>query len=550
MNRDFKLHDGLFGFACLAGAFLCLWFFQIDLNRTLSRMNEEPLGTITWKYKAAQRRFIDRVLWDRLQRDSPVYSGDLIRTADLSQATVSYFRGGIIDLEENSIVQIFEENNIPRIELSEGSIRVSAKGGGLIFSAGGNVVALKDGDAAEIRPGANSPDIQTKQIIPPSVDHIPAPVLITPAEGHSYNGELPQLRFRWTSFDFANSQSEEAAFYLLEVADNEDMNNPQFRIQTRTPSVLSSQLGKGRWYWRVTPAYGSSQEWGNPSPISFFVIEQNPALTETPAAAINIAARPAQREISVVTRGAALRTIFPPDNYTAAESLLADLRFTWRGGARGNRFQVSADAEFSHMVIDTQVSGEMTQAGRLEAGTWYWRVIAGDLLSPARRLVVVPALPPPVLLDSGESGIIVVPVVAAAPVRVQTPAPPQRDPNYLGPVSGLSPVDNFVYDAETLRGVSSIIFSWGAAEGAAGYTFTLFREDGSQVLREKVSQNSFVLPDRSVLSRGNFIWQIEAERPGENGSTIGGNPIRQRFTVDIPEVRRNQQLQDIGTYGN
>jgi hypothetical protein len=445
-----KIFDVLFSIICLAGAFLCLWFFWADLNRSVSRMNEEALGTITWKHRAAQRRFIDRILWDRLQRGSPVYSGDLIRTAELSETTVSFFSGGTIALEENSIVQIFLENDIPRIELSGGNITVSAQGSELTFSAGGKLVTIQDGDAAELRSGINGsetpPDIETKQIVPVSVEHIPAPIPLTPAEGQvfSYNKELPQLRFRW-AVPTAADQSEEAAFYLLEASDNQNMNNPQLRIQTQVPAILSAQLGSGRWYWRITPAYGNGRQWGNPSQLASFVIEQNPALVETAAPAVNIAAA---------------------------------------------------------------VKPETPQAPR----------------------IVAPVTP------------TAAPVAAAVPVTPATPAeaPPEAP-------RATFPPDNYVYNAERLQGISAITFRWDPLDGAAAYNFTLSGVNGARILGQRVSDTSFALSDLSVLSRGSFIWQVEAlDRSG----TRLGTAARSRFTVDLPEIQRTQ-LQDLGTmYGN
>jgi hypothetical protein len=617
-------------------------------------MNEEPLGSITWKYKAAQRRFIDRVLWDRLQRGSPVYNGDLIRTAELSEATVAFFRGGFVDLEENSIVQIFEENAIPRLELKEGSVTVNAQGSDLVFSSGGNVVTVQDGDAAELHTGVDGPDIETIQAAPVVIEQIPPPVPVTPAEGQvfSYNKELPKLRFRW-SVPASTDKSTEAAFYLLEASDNQNMNNPQLRMQTRTTSVLYSQLGPGRWYWRITPAYGNGQQFGDPSPIASFVIEQNAAIVEIPPVAINIAAvRPsqslqssqsvsstqstqsaqstqpaqstqtAQSGTSAVTQDNGLRPIFPPDNYTVAESLLVDLRFTWRGGARGNRFQISANTEFTNPVVNTQVSGEMTQVRRLEAGTWYWRVYSStSAASQTRRLVVAPALAAPVPLagEGGAGGVMVVapgqrgvfrwqPVEGAdyyqfrlfseadgklvysdsqlkdtalsismdqysegkyrwvvqaftnqgadtsrrnglsGETRFELAKSAAAQPQVQSQGGGQTlPPNNYVYNAERLQGISAITFRWDTVDGAATYNFTLSRENGAQIISQRVSGNIFALSDLSVLSRGSFVWQVEAL---DGSGTRLGNAVRNRFTVDLAEIQRTQ-IQDLDTmYGN
>ena len=73
---------------CLFGAGTSYYLFHTNFFRALSKLDEEPIATITFKYRTAQRKFLDRVVWDRLRQNSPVYNGDIIHTAELSEATV------------------------------------------------------------------------------------------------------------------------------------------------------------------------------------------------------------------------------------------------------------------------------------------------------------------------------------------------------------------------------------------------------------------------------------------------------------------------------
>ena len=121
---------------CAAGFLLCIFFFWRDLNASLYRLGEQPVGTITFRYNAAQRRFIDRVIWDRLRNDSPVFNGDIIRTAALSEATITFAFGDIIDLSANTLIQIFVDDGRSRIDFSGGGISVNtyATAGMVIYS--------------------------------------------------------------------------------------------------------------------------------------------------------------------------------------------------------------------------------------------------------------------------------------------------------------------------------------------------------------------------------------------------------------------------------
>ena len=68
--------------------FFSSYLFVQSLNRTFSRSDKTPVATVTFKYKAVQRRFLDRAVWDRPQQHSPVYNGDTIRTAPSAEATI------------------------------------------------------------------------------------------------------------------------------------------------------------------------------------------------------------------------------------------------------------------------------------------------------------------------------------------------------------------------------------------------------------------------------------------------------------------------------
>jgi hypothetical protein len=147
-NKKTKLSRNgiLFYVFCVAGILFSLNLFRLDLYKTLTRQAEEPIGTITFKYKAAQRRFSDRVLWDRLQKESPVYNGDFIRTAELSEATVT-FQGGraVVNLPENSLIQLHDDSGGIRVDINEGEIDASSEDSAMVLVSGDNLVTVETG---------------------------------------------------------------------------------------------------------------------------------------------------------------------------------------------------------------------------------------------------------------------------------------------------------------------------------------------------------------------------------------------------------------------
>ena len=110
MRRDtdygaFRLRDLFVIILCLSTAVFGLYLFRLDLFQTISSRNIKPVGTITIKENIVQRRPMDRLLWDRVVVESPVYLGDLIRVAEISSATLN-IDNNHLDLNDNTLIRI------------------------------------------------------------------------------------------------------------------------------------------------------------------------------------------------------------------------------------------------------------------------------------------------------------------------------------------------------------------------------------------------------------------------------------------------------------
>ena len=151
-----KQNDNLFKyfvitiFICLIGAFISSALFYKGFFRALTKLNEEPIATITFKYKTAQRKFLERVVWDRLRQNSPVYNGDTIHTENLAEATVYFIDGNVMNLSENTMAQVFlSEDQLLTAELTDGYATVDAgeAGAGVVLVADGMEVVLEAGSS-------------------------------------------------------------------------------------------------------------------------------------------------------------------------------------------------------------------------------------------------------------------------------------------------------------------------------------------------------------------------------------------------------------------
>ena len=137
-------------FMCIVGASINSYLFYNNFFRALTKLNEKPIATITFKYKTAQRKFLERVVWDRLRQGSPVYNGDTIHTANLSEATVWFSDGNVMELAENTMAQVFlTEDKSLTAELLDGyaTVDASESSGGMTLSSNGVRVSLETGSS-------------------------------------------------------------------------------------------------------------------------------------------------------------------------------------------------------------------------------------------------------------------------------------------------------------------------------------------------------------------------------------------------------------------
>ena len=499
---------------CLAGMSACLWLFRQDLYRTLSRLNVKPVGTVVLKRRIVQRRFENRLLWDRLQKTAVVYSGDFIRTEERSGAVITLTgNDAVTELGENTIVQIglVKGTGGSRIELLGGNISLSAGLGETVLAAGKNTLTLTAGSAVSAASGdggftfrvdegstvftgsegtANTfhagesfvPDTLTGS--GPAVnadsayDGIPEgpgfagaedasagrPRLIVPADGEILpHGDLPEISFRWAADD-------DIGLYILEVADNPAMENVAVKMRVSGKRIAVSRPEEGRWYWRVTPVYAGS------------------------AAALPAATA----------------------SFSIGEAVVQPV--------------VEAEPSPDPGAGQSAVQNIVVQPAVVEQ--------AAEVTQPVPQ----PAVAEQSFIDAQPAA-----VEQAAEVTRPVPQAP------LPPPGGERPENGFVLGPAWLRTNRTITFSWNSVPGAAGYVFSLYREtdDGRQHIDTvEVRTVNYTFDKFSLLERGGFVWTVQALRKADDGAVEPGETTENRFTVDIPELKRYELPKTGNLYGN
>jgi hypothetical protein len=455
---------------CLAGAAAALYLFWRDLNLTLARFQDEPLGTVIRKQNTAQRRFEDRTLWDRLRRQSPVYSGDYIRTAELSEAAVLLTGGDLVEIGELTLIRIVETPEGPALELNRGAIQAGAGSGGLTVTAAGASLRAEAGSLFSVSAGEGAPEAavmagsvlfqgeeETRTLGQgEAVSGSPArAVVLSPRPGAVFLNtsdkplSLPFVRNRQ---GFASREA-----LRLEVAGDRAFTNVLLGYESFEQS-LSVELENGVYYWRAYPAGQSSPSEGVVSGKLSIIDARPPELIS-----------PAEGEEFGFT------------------TLRPGLRFLWTScdGAGSYHIEVSQNPDMTNPLYQRHIQdsggalSSIVHSG-FETGTWYWRVR--------------PEYP------RGYEGTA--PVSRTGSFRIR------RRESLAAPVPYVPAREGGFYREDKKE---EAYFSWKQEKDAASYTFLLSQSEdlGDPLIKQKVEDNYFAYDLKNgSLAPGRYYWGV------------------------------------------
>ena len=269
----------LFSLFCLAGAAFSLWLFWTDINQILYKQNEQSVGEIVYKHNNVQRRFGSRLAWNLIPIGSPLYNGDLLRTANLSDAGITFISGDSMDLSENTFIVVHydEETGRVMIELIEGRINLNSLSGNTSVLAGGREVRPMPGtyiiidgfgDRAGFQALRGNAFIGDYELVPgyyintgpEGISVLPeAFFVLHPLPNYVHNVNEGSLRFMWENKHITDQEhirielSPNRSFSVIEhTIDQYDNNNSHADIA----------LAPGAWWWRM---YQVRRDTGEPA---------------------------------------------------------------------------------------------------------------------------------------------------------------------------------------------------------------------------------------------------------------------------------------------
>ncbi len=474
MNRNTRsrIEDVLVVLFCLSGTLFSIQSFIHDLNASLVRIDDTPVAAITFKYRTAQRRIVDRVLWDRLRQESPIYNGDTIRTADRSEATVHFPDGTSVELTGNTMVQVMVRDTGEReISLSSGTLVLSGgsgeqnttlkSGATQLRVAAGSSLAVTGGEGNTARltvmhgqvETASGDLVNTGQSALVSGDRVSSRSTVRVTEPRplarylSHRGEAVAVPFVW--------ETDDSAGRVLEVSGTAGFERLHATLER--PDGAGIPLAVGQWFWRIRSADGTVDAGGSlrihnaPNPVAV-----------APAAEYSYRFR---------TRRPAVRFVWTANEFASLWVLT-----------------VADNPELRDPVISQRCVTPSAIISSLGAGRWYWQV--------------VPWYPVNDTGFSGPSAVSRFDIVHGGdllPPALQYPSP-----------------DTLVNTAEA-RGIR---FSWRDSSDAANYRIVIADNPDLRqpVIDRTVTENTWLMdtPERN-LSDGRWYWSV-------NQTDFEGNP--------------------------
>jgi len=568
-------------------AVLCVDMFRNDLMQTISLQNVEPVGTVIIRKNIVQRRISSRVLWDRLSAESPVYIGDLIRVAEVSEATL-YIGESALDLEENTLIRISlsEDGEGIQVSISEGKFSFSSGAGSQsitldingsqVKTSPGSVLnaILKENGATSIQVNEGTVKFVDERGLERELDagvqvsmdfagretRERAVVVTQPAPNSRFLNSAREpftVNFAWNRINL-----ESADMLRLDISPYKDFSAVSVRINNLN-NQAQARLESGVWYWRVCI---------EDTPLSSGV------LTIADAGAVEL-------------KSPAANSVF---RYSSDYPVLT-YQWTELEEASSYIFEVSSASNFLNPSVYKRTESASVTDSSLGSGLWYWRVMpvfpviyngsavfsktgffsieqtTAQVIEAANEVSFsqwltneAPSSRPPAAVPQEIAAAVMPPAPAAAVTPVPpAPAEPQRAPPVpaqppapalLPAAQNLRPARGVSYGFNDLQSSRNIVFRWAAVREANAYIFTLFQQTTAgrqQIVRATVSNGtSYTLSDLSLLDRGTFTWQVEAV--GMTGGAIQrrGRTAENTFVIDFP-TPRPVQIEDTGIlYGN
>ena len=352
---------------CLSTAGFFAYLFWQDLNSFTVRGDKVEIGTISFKHNVAQRKFDDRVVWERIATGTKLYYGDTIRTADLAEAVLMLSDGTVIDLGENTMIKVdLNANGGVELSISGGDIQIDSTtarsgialklddGSRVNVGAGSSLAAksdsetgihnveVKSGSAQVVTESGQTADLAFGESVNVEkgreIQKNAVTVIYPPKELKILNtkDELLPVRFEWKSMDGEG--------VMIQTSYSRDFTKIVTSREISNSSSAEVRVQNGILFWRLF----SEKTKTTPVTGKLTVEKLEPIEGISPASAASFRYR----------------------------NTLPRISFRWSGNEYAERYRllVSSTADMRTIVSDSEVSGNFLALDSLEDGDYWWQV--------------------------------------------------------------------------------------------------------------------------------------------------------------------------------
>jgi len=547
---------------CLCGFLFSLYLFQKDFFTNYNPLFIQQAGTVTVKYNNVQRRVNDRVVWDRLNKESPVYSGDLIRIARLSGAVLNIDNNSI-ELGENTLIRIQKDIDSLQINFYSGDINISSHSdsGAVQIAMGESIIEVAPGTEIKASSGEEGNVLRvtkgTAQVYSATGDvkEVPAGLmLVQDTQGEVYypvdaviaqrqpaslsdpNTLIPAL----TEQDNTNAiYSEPALLNEEEISAVESLSEQQqLMLSLLSPEQLSLLSEEQLEQLASMPL----------SELLRFALIPGEELSQMSAQQIQREQQERQEQREREERLA--RQAEQARQAEAARAAQAQREREERQARQAEQERQAQQARISRQqwqeeqarraaqeqaVRQEQAERErQMQAARAQEEREIQEQITRQAQAERERQERITRQAQETEIESYAQQ------EQLTPEQIEQIAalPPFSPPADMKPVSGT------VIGAQELRQRKPIEFSWAEVEGANAYILTIYKDAVPR--RQQIFQSEpadklyYNFTDFSVLEdSGAFTWQVEAVFFNDEKTIIRrGNPGQNSFTLDVPRPGR------------
>ena len=365
-----KLHlsDVVLILICLSSALFFLYLFYKDLYSYTIRSDKKPIGEISFNYRTTQRKFDDRVVWERVNQNAQLYNADTIRTAAEARTSIKFKDGTVLDLFENTMLQVFyDENEGLKISISDGGIELDSseaeRESKVIFEDGSSVkvdsgtslaanadtksseknvevktgsaqITTEAGDAMDLTEGT-SVNVSNKGRIlknPISVTYPPKELKILNTDDNEYTN----VEFNW--------KIDTATPVIIQTSRLKNFSELLSDEVVNYESSYTLEAPNGTIYWRV---------------LTMYTIDN-----------------PIEGKITI-DNDTQMHVVSPLNKATYRYYTdLPRIKFRWSGNenAAHYRLVVSSSRDMQNVVSTREVQDAFLTLDTIREGTWYWQV--------------------------------------------------------------------------------------------------------------------------------------------------------------------------------